>query len=244
MQTKLVRILITTACLVGQTLVADIYSTEATMSPQKDEGTYNVDVRVSRFLDKGGKMVEELVEAPRITSGPGVPGTLYTGPKLTDPDYANKENVTVDVSWPYPNETGIAFCAVTIRRGDTIVSKSKFQLKIEGPGRAPLVLAVPDVTPKSVRVEAQDFDPNSMRSPGNQPKTFVLLEFAKKTKAEVKKMAIENYGNRVQIRDSQGHLTEGGLSFGTYHDTGLALDCNSEDEAKHVASILRGEPAN
>jgi len=238
MQRKLISLLITTACLLGRTLVADTYSTEATMSVQKDEGTYNVDVRVSRLLDKDGKTVEQLIEAPRITSGPGVPGTLYTGPKLTDPDYATKENVTVDVSWPYPNETGIAFCAVTIRRGNTIVSKSKFQLKVEGPGRAPLVLAVQDVSPKSVRVEAQD--PNS---PNNEPKTFVLLEFSKKTKAEVKKMAIENYGNRVQVRDSQGRLTEGGLSFGTYHDTGLALDCNSEDEAKHVASILRGEPA-
>jgi hypothetical protein len=238
MQRKLITLLITTACLLGRTLVADTYSTEATMSVQKDEGTYNVDVRVSRLLDKDGKTVEQLIEAPRITSGPGVPGTLYTGPKLTDPDYATKENVTVDVSWPYPNETGIAFCAVTIRRGNTIVSKSKFQLKVEGPGRAPLVLAVQDVSPKSVRVEAQD--PNS---PNNEPKTFVLLEFSKKTKAEVKKMAIENYGNRVQVRDSQGRLTEGGLSFGTYHDTGLALDCNSEDEAKHVASILRGEPA-
>ena len=52
--------------LVAPTIVAATYSTEATMSPQKDEGMLNVDVRVSRLFERGGKLVEELVAAPRI----------------------------------------------------------------------------------------------------------------------------------------------------------------------------------
>jgi hypothetical protein len=146
-----------------------------------------------------------------------------------DPDYANKENVSVDVSWPYPNESGTAFCAVTIKRGNEVVSKSKLQLKIEGPGRVALVVAAQDVDPKSVQV----VDEKSL--------TYILLEFAGKTREEVKKLAIENYGNKVQIRDLQGRLTDGGLSFGTYHDTGMALHYKSRTEAEQVASLLRGK---
>ena len=56
-----------------------------------------------------------------------------------------------------------------------------------------------------------------------------------------KKLANTNYGNKVQVRDPHGRLTEGGLSFGTYHQIGLALQCKSENEAKQVASILRGQ---
>jgi hypothetical protein len=103
------------------------------------------------------------------------------------------------------------------------------QLKIDGPGRAPLVLAAPDVDPKSVSVSEKNAD------------YYVLLELAGKTKQEVKKLASENYGNKVQIRDPQGHLTDAGLSFGTYHETGLALQYKSEDEANRIASIFRGE---
>jgi hypothetical protein len=137
----------------------------------------------------------------------------------------------VDVSWPYPNESGIASCVVIVRRGDIIVSKSKLQMKVEGSGRVPLILAVQDVNPKSVKVAEE------------KSQTYVLLEFAGKTKQEVKKMANENYGNKVQIRDPQGNLTEGGLSFGIYHEIGLALQCKNENEAKHLASLLRREDA-
>ena len=199
------------------------------MSLQKDEGELNVDVRVSQLVDHGGKPVERLVCAPRVKTAPGVPATLYTGPGRTDPSYANEDNVTVDVSWPYPNESGTAFCAVTIKRGDEVVSKSKLQLKIEGPGRVALVVAAKDVDPKSVRVVDE------------KSQTYVLLEFAGKTREEVKKLAVENYGNKVQIRDLEGRLTEGGLSFGTYHETGMALHYHSRNEAEQVASLLRGK---
>ena len=68
-----------------------------------------------------------------------------------------------------------------------------------------------------------------------------MLEFTGKTKEAVKKLANENYGNKVHVRDSRGELTEGGFSFGTYHELGMALHYDSADEAKHVANILRGE---
>jgi hypothetical protein len=229
MKTRTTALFLMTACLAASTGAAANYSTEATISLQKEEGTLNVDVRVSRMEEKGGKLVEELVAAPRIKTSPGVPGTLHQGCQPADPSYAHEDNVTVDVSWPYPNETGLALCAVTVKHGDEVVSKSKWQLKVEGPGRTPLVVAARDVDPKSVRVVDE--------------KTLIciLLEFAGKTKEEVKKLAIENYGNKVQVRDSQGRLTEGGAAFGTYHELGMCLQCKSEDEAKHVASILRGE---
>lgn len=199
------------------------------MSLQKDEGELNVDVRVSRLVERKGRFVEELVAAPRIKTAPGVPATLYQGLQASDPNYSLSESVTVDVSWPYPNESGTAFCAVSVKQGDQVVSKSKLQLKIEGPGRVPLILAVQDVDPKSVRVGEEKLE------------NYVLLELAGKTSQEVKKLAIENYGNKVQVRDPHGRLTEGGLSFGTYHEIGLALQYKSEDEAKQVASILRGQ---
>ena len=229
MQKKLIGLLIATACLAGSAVFAATYSTEATMSLHKEEGKLNVDVRVWRLVDQDGKLVEQLVSAPRVKTAPGLPASLYTGLQPADPDYANKENVSVDVSWPYPDETGTAFCAVTIKRGNEVVSKSKLQLKIEGPGRVPLVVAAQDIDPKSVQVVDEKSLP------------YVLLEFAGKTHEEVKKLAVENYGNKVQIGDLQGRLTDGGLSFGTYHETGLALQYKSRTEAEQVASLLRGK---
>ena len=229
MQNKLLTILIATACLVGPAVVAANYSTEATMSLQPNEGTVNVDVRVLRLVDQEGKLLEDLVSAPRIKTAPGVPGTLYTGLKPADPAYASKENVTVDVSWPYPNESGVALCAVVIKRGDNVVSKSRFQLKVEGPGRTPLI------------VKAQDVDPKSVRIVEEKSNIFLFLELTGKTKEEVKKLANENYGNKVHVRDLQGRMIEGGLSFGTYKEIEMTVQYGSKDEAEHVASILRGD---
>ena len=141
MHTKLITLFLVTVCLVFSKATAASYFTDATVSLQKDEGILNVDIRVSRLMEKDGKPVEQLVAAPRIKTAPGVPATLYTGSQPADPNYASQENVTVDVSWPYPNESGTAFCAVTVKRGDEVVSKARLQLKIEGPGRVPLVVA-------------------------------------------------------------------------------------------------------
>jgi hypothetical protein len=228
MQRNLITLLLSAACLLGQRVVAASYSTEATMSLQRAEGTLNVDVRVSRLSQQNGKLVEQLVEAPRITTAPGVPATLHSGPQPGDSNYVSKENVTVEVFWPYPKESGVAFCAVTVQRGNEIVSKSRLQLKVEGSGRMPLIVAARDVNSTSVRVVEE------------QSQVYLLLEFAGKTKEEVKKLAVENYGNQVRILDVNGGLTEGGLSFGTYHEVGMALHYNTRNEAERVASLLRG----
>jgi hypothetical protein len=227
---KLVAFLMATACAVAATAVAATYSTEATMSLQKEEGTYKVVVRVSQLVEQEGKLTEQLIAEPRIQSGPGIPATLYSGLQPSSPNYANEENVTVDVSWPYPNESGVALCAVTIKRGDRIVSKSRLQLKVEGPGRTPFIVTGQEVNPKSVRVVVEDSN-----------RVFILMEFAGRTKEEVKKVAIENYGNQVLVRDLEGQVIEGGISLGTYNEIGMSLQYKSQDEAKRVASILRGE---
>ena len=226
---NLITLLIATTCLFGPRVAAAAYSTEATMSLQKDEGTYMVGVRVSRLVERNGKLTEKVIAEPRIQSAPGVPATLYSGLRPGNPNYTTEENVTVNVTWPYPNESGVAYCTVTIKQGDMVVSKSKLQLKIEGPGRIPLVIMPQDVDPKSVQIVDE------------APKTYVLVEFVGRTKEEIRKLANENYGNRVQIRDSQGRLTEGGTSFGLYHKIGMTLHYNTSGEAKHVANILRGE---
>jgi len=169
-----IKLLIVFALVTAPRINADTYYTDATMSHQKDEGTINVIVRVSRLLDQDGEITEQLIAEQKILSVPDHPATTYTGLSPTHQDYDKEENVSVEVSWPYPNESGTAFCTITIKRGDRIVSKSRLQLEIEGPGRVPLILEVEDINSKSVRVW------------GRELKTFVLLEFADKSKAEVK----------------------------------------------------------
>ena len=170
---KIITLLMMAACAIATAAAAATYSTDATMSLQKDEGTYKVLVRVSQLVEQDGEVTEQLIAQPRIQSAPGVPATLYTGLPPSNPNYANEENVTVDVSWPYPNESGVALCAVTVRRGSTIVSKSKLQLRVEGPGRAPLLVTARDVDPASVRVVEE------------KQSIYVLLEFTGKTKEAV-----------------------------------------------------------
>src|SRR5207249_8516696 len=121
MHIKLITLLLVSVCLAVSRGSAASYSTDATLSLQKEEGILNVDVRVSRLVEQDGGSAEQLVAAPKIKTAPGVPATLYTGLQPTDPNYAKEENVSVDVSWPYPNETGTAFCVVTIKRGSQIV---------------------------------------------------------------------------------------------------------------------------
>jgi hypothetical protein len=204
------------------------YSTEATMSLLKDEGTLDVNVEVFQITDENGALAEERIAAPRIRTAPGVPAKLYTGPQSGDAAYATRENVTVEVSWPYPHESGTAFCAVTIRRGDAVVSKSRLQLKIDGPGRSPLILDPREIDPASVKVMKE------------KSQFYVLWEFSRRPREEVRKMALDNYGNKVRIEDSQGKQTDAGQAFGAYRETGMALQVDSQEEAERVAKLLRG----
>lgn len=128
---KLIAVLIATACAVASTTVAATYSTEATMTRQKDKGTYEVVVRVSQLIERNGKVTEELIDQPKITSSPGVPAGLHSGVQPSDRDYRKKENVSVDVSWPEAGKKDFAVCTVVVKLGDRIVSKTKMQVTVE-----------------------------------------------------------------------------------------------------------------
>ena len=219
---------ITAAAFLSHAAIAAPYLTEATITPLPDKGQYQVDVRISRLIDEGGKQVEKLLSKPRILSGVGCPASFYEGPDPANPEYRNQDNVRVDVSWPYPKESGLAYCTVTIKHGDELESESKMQLKITGPGRAPLVLSPRVVAGKSVRVVTDK----------SRGRAYVVLEFDGKIPQEARAMAIENLGNKVQIQDASGNLVGTGFISGTYKDIGLSLSYNSEDEARHVARVL------
>ena len=128
---KLIAVLLVTACAVANPAVAATYSTEATMTRQKDKGTYEVVVRVSRLIEQDGKVTEELIDQPRITSSPGVPASLHCGLQPSDRDYTKRENVSVEVSWPEAGTRDFAVCAVVVKLGDKIVSKTKMQVTVE-----------------------------------------------------------------------------------------------------------------
>jgi hypothetical protein len=108
------------------------YSTEITMAPQKEKGNYEVVVQVAELVEQNGKTIEKLLGQPKLQSPFGSPSSMYVGPERTSANYANEDNITVDVSWPKTGETGIALCTVTVKRGESTVSRSKMQFKVEG----------------------------------------------------------------------------------------------------------------
>lgn len=222
--------IIAATAFLSHAAIAAPYLTEATITPLPDKGQYRVDVRISRLIEVHGKQVEELVSKPRILSSVGCPASLYEGLDPANPDYRNQDNVRVGVSWPYPKESGLAYCTVIVKHGDELESESKMQLNITGPGRAPLVLSPRVVAGKSVRVVTDK----------SRGRAYVLVEFEGKTPEEAKAMAIENLGNKVQIQDTHGNLVGSGFVSGTDKDIGVALSYNSEDEAKRVARVLGG----
>ena len=128
---KLITILVASVCAIANTTVASSYSTEATMTRQKDKNTYEVFVRVSQLIERDGKITEEVISQPRITSSPGVDASMYFGLQPPNPDYATTENVTVDVAWPEVGKTDFAVCMITIKVGDDIVSKTKMKVTVD-----------------------------------------------------------------------------------------------------------------
>jgi hypothetical protein len=126
---NLITIPVVAICALACTASAANYSTEANMTRQKDKGTYEVVVRVSRLVERNGTVGEELVTRPCILSAPGVPGSIYVGPQ--DSEYAKKESVSVDVSWPEAGKSDFAVCTVTVKLGEKIVSKTKTKVMVE-----------------------------------------------------------------------------------------------------------------
>ncbi len=130
---KYVTLLIVTLSTIAGTAFATSYSTEATMTRQKDKDTYTVNVRVSRLVEQDGKLTEQLIAKPQIISKPGCPASMYQGLQSPNPDFQKEENVSVDVAWPEAGKSGFALCTVTVKLGDETVSKSKLQVVVDEP---------------------------------------------------------------------------------------------------------------
>ena len=129
---RIIALLLAAACAVVPTAVAATYSTETTVTRQKDKERFLVEVRVSQLMERDGKLTEQLIARPRIDSAPGVPASLYSGLQPSHPNYQNEENVSVDVSWPETGQSGFAICSVTVKLGDKVVSKSKMKFDVTG----------------------------------------------------------------------------------------------------------------
>jgi hypothetical protein len=132
----LITLLFATALILPAPVIAADYSTEATITEQKDKGTYLVEISVSRLMEQNGQVVERVIARPRISAAPGVPASLYSGPQPSQADYKTEENVSVDVSWPEAGQGGFVICSVTVKLGDRVVSKSKMKVQIEAKRRA------------------------------------------------------------------------------------------------------------
>jgi hypothetical protein len=130
---KYIALLVIALTTTSATAFAASYSTEATMTRQKDKDTYTVIVRVSRLVERDGKFTEQLFAKPTIISKPGHPATMYQGLQAPNPDYQKEENVSVDVAWPEAGKSGFADCTVIVKLGDKIVSKSKLQVTVSEP---------------------------------------------------------------------------------------------------------------
>jgi type III secretory pathway component EscV len=107
------------------------YSTEVTMTPQKEKDTYEVNVNITELVEQGGKATEKSLGQPKLKSPFGSPASMYVGPDAASENYQKEDNVTVDVTWPKAGETGVAICTVTIKHGDKVVSKSRMRFAIE-----------------------------------------------------------------------------------------------------------------
>jgi len=129
---NLIRLIVTTSFIftIALSVTAASYSTEAIITLNKDKTQYEVAGRVSKLVEQNGKFTEEVIASPKVLSAPGSPGSFYVGLGRSHPNYPNKDNVTMDVSWPKDGETGFAICTITVKRGDRIVSKSKMQVNV------------------------------------------------------------------------------------------------------------------
>jgi hypothetical protein len=106
------------------------YTTDATITRQWDKGAYTVTARIAKLVERDGKVTEEVIAQPRCISSPGAPASLFTGANAKDPDYARKENITMDVAWPEVGKPGFATCTATIKLGDKIVARTKTQVAV------------------------------------------------------------------------------------------------------------------
>lgn len=115
-----------TACAFAKSAYAANYSTEATITRQKDKGIYLVEVYIWRLVERNGKTEEELISHPRLQSSPGVPATLSSRIPHT-----KGEQVNVDVLWPASGKEDFAVCTIIVKEGDKVVLKNKTRVSVD-----------------------------------------------------------------------------------------------------------------
>ena len=109
---------------------ADSYSMEATVTLHKETNQYEAAARVCKLVDRRTKQAEEVISRPKVVSTRGTPGSFYVGSGPSDPNYRKSENVTMDVTWPNEGERNIATCTIIVKRGDSVLAKSKMQVSV------------------------------------------------------------------------------------------------------------------
>ncbi|MDB6171217.1 MAG: hypothetical protein JWL59_528 [Chthoniobacteraceae bacterium] len=124
---KLITILV--AFAFASTAMAASYSTKATMTREEHSARYAVAVRVSKLVERDGKVMEHVICLPHIICSPGVPAFISSGQAVNP--YTGKESVRIDISWPKTVRPDFAVCTVAIKLGDTIVSKTKTKMAVE-----------------------------------------------------------------------------------------------------------------
>jgi hypothetical protein len=90
--------LIATLATFANTTFAASYSTEATMTRETAKNTYTVIVRVSRLVERDGKLTEQLIARPRIISSPGGPASMYQGLQSPDPETWRRDSIKIQAS--------------------------------------------------------------------------------------------------------------------------------------------------
>lgn len=105
-----------------------LYSTDVVVTPDKETGQYQVEVRVTRLAAErgpfGGKPMSKGI---RMTAPFGQMASSFSG--RTDPGL---EGVTAEMFCPKPGESDFAFCTVTVNRGKKVVSTANFRFWVEG----------------------------------------------------------------------------------------------------------------
>lgn len=125
---KLAALVFTLTLAVASPSMAASYSTEATLTLNKGKARYEVAGRVCRLVEREGALTEEVIARPKVISTPGASGSFYAGADRSEKEFANQENVSMDVFWPEEKDSFV-ICTITVRRGDAILSRTSMKFR-------------------------------------------------------------------------------------------------------------------
>ena len=84
-------------------------------------------INISALTEQAGRTTETLISSPRVLANRGQIASCFTGSK--DP---KAENISVEVFCPLKSARDFASCAVTVRQGNELLSRSVMKLKLDG----------------------------------------------------------------------------------------------------------------